>query len=172
MRKEELEQVLKDSGLTVAWEFVPQSNSSEPDNERINWKATLKVAGRKAWEGNYFQGIGHLPFPTSGLRTIDRDNQIKYACENGLAIPLDGRSYIRAKKLPFPSIADLMACLLLDGDAVNFENFESWANHFGYDSDSRKAESIYKACLETGLKLRYHLGEAMSAKLRELLQDY
>jgi hypothetical protein len=33
------------------------------------------------------------------------------------------------------------------------ESFEDWAETFGYDSDSRKAESIYNACKRNAQKL-------------------
>ena len=32
-------------------------------------------------------------------------------------------------------------------------SFENWCSEFGYDTDSKKAEEIYNACRETGLRL-------------------
>ena len=44
--------------------------------------------------------------------------------------------------------------------------------YLGYDPDSRKAEGIYRACLELALKLRNGLGEKLLAELREAVADY
>lgn len=49
-----------------------------------------------------------------------------------------------------PQLDDILQCLHTDAScASDCGSFESWADDFGYDSDSRKAESIYKACLKT-----------------------
>lgn len=55
---------------------------------------------------------------------------------------------------------------------LDSSTFEEWANEFGYDPDSRKAEVIYRACLEIALKLRNGLGEDRLRDLRELFTDY
>jgi hypothetical protein len=53
-----------------------------------------------------------------------------------------------------PTVAEVLDCLA--SDASSFENsdgFEGWANEFGYDTDSRKAERTYKAIEEQTDKL-------------------
>lgn len=48
-------------------------------------------------------------------------------------------------------------------------SFEEWAGEFGYDRDSRKAEGIYRQCLEGFHKLRKAgLNQAQIEKLAEL----
>jgi hypothetical protein len=59
-----------------------------------------------------------------------------------------------------------------DSEVIDHPNFESWASEIGYDADSRKAESIYRACLEIALKLRSALGDRGLKELREACQDY
>lgn len=71
-----------------------------------------------------------------------------------------------------PDSLDVIYSLLRDGDAIDSPTYESWAEGNGYDTDSRKGESIYRACLEIGLKLRAALGEAGLEKLRTAFQDY
>ena len=59
-----------------------------------------------------------------------------------------------------PSAADVLECLL--DDSSSFENassFEEWAEEFGYDTDSRKAERTYKAVEAQAKKLRRFLGD-------------
>jgi hypothetical protein len=71
-----------------------------------------------------------------------------------------------------PKIEDVMYCLLNDTEATYFDSYESWAKEFGYDADSRKAESIYQASLKIGLKLRNSLGEAIIDELKTAFKDY
>lgn len=58
--------------------------------------------------------------------------------------------------------------------------FENWASEYGYDTDSRKAESIYQACLDIALKLRGDIalklrgaiGDSGMVELQTAFQDY
>lgn len=70
-----------------------------------------------------------------------------------------------------PTPAGIFYCLCRDYDVMDSGGFEDWASDFGYDTDSRKAENIYKACMEQSLKLRAVLGETRIYELRELTQD-
>ena len=46
-----------------------------------------------------------------------------------------------------PTTEDVLDCLASDaGSMINAQTFEDWASELGYDTDSRKAEKIYKAC--------------------------
>jgi len=59
-----------------------------------------------------------------------------------------------------PTAADVLACVYSDAmSAENARNFEEFAAEFGYDSDSRKAEGIYKACQAMTPKVKRFLGE-------------
>lgn len=71
-----------------------------------------------------------------------------------------------------PNPCDVMACLVMDSSVLDCGGFENWAAEFGYDTDSRKAESIYGACLETALALRAGLGGDTLAELAEAFADY
>jgi hypothetical protein len=71
-----------------------------------------------------------------------------------------------------PKADDVIYSLLSDSDAIDYPTFDDWADSMGYDKDSRKAESIYRACLYIGLKMRVALGDKGLADLREEFQDY
>ncbi len=59
-----------------------------------------------------------------------------------------------------PSTADVLECLFSDASGYdNARDFEDWAAEYGYDSDSRKAERIYKAVEKQTRKLRNLLGD-------------
>lgn len=71
-----------------------------------------------------------------------------------------------------PVFADVLACLALDASVLDSGGFEEWASEYGCDTDSRKAEATYRACLEVALKLRAALGEGGLQALREAAADY
>ena len=59
-----------------------------------------------------------------------------------------------------PTAADVLSCLL--SDATSFENagsFEEWAREYGFDTDSRKAERIYRELENLAPKVRRLLGD-------------
>lgn len=56
-----------------------------------------------------------------------------------------------------PSAADVLSCLVSDAVSVESEDFEGWADSLGYDTDSRKAERTYKACVRIRDRVRRFL---------------
>lgn len=53
-----------------------------------------------------------------------------------------------------PTAGDVLTCMFSDARSfADHGNFEEWAREYGYNSDSRKAESIYNACRETRAQL-------------------
>ncbi|HVT61903.1 MAG TPA: hypothetical protein VHD33_00235 [Legionellaceae bacterium] len=56
-----------------------------------------------------------------------------------------------------PEADDVLNCLISDCSVID-QTFEDWAGDFGYDTDSRKAEKTYKACIKTGNRLLKFLG--------------
>lgn len=56
-----------------------------------------------------------------------------------------------------PTAADVLDCLSSDSSCVR-DDFEEFCANLGYDSDSRKAERIYKACQRAAAKLEKFLG--------------
>ena len=58
-----------------------------------------------------------------------------------------------------PTAAGVLDCLASDSAGVdNARSFEEWCSEYGYDTDSRKAERIYKVCVRQAGKLRTFLG--------------
>lgn len=59
-----------------------------------------------------------------------------------------------------PTPEEVLDCLASDASGIdNSRTFEDWANEYGYDTDSRKAEKIYTACQRETKKLHAFLGE-------------
>ena len=61
-----------------------------------------------------------------------------------------------------PSAADVLYCLASDAQAGDL-SFEDFCSDFGYDSDSRKAEQTWKACVRMAPRVRRFLGEHFDA---------
>jgi hypothetical protein len=67
-----------------------------------------------------------------------------------------------------PDAASVLYCLASDAAGYeNARNFEDWASEYGYDTDSRKAERIYKVVERQTKKLKNFLGD----KYEELLWE-
>lgn len=71
-----------------------------------------------------------------------------------------------------PTAEDVLECLLSDSASVeNAGSFEDWCSEFGYDQDSRKAESVFRACKDQAAKLRKFLGNLHDTALWHLEQS-
>lgn len=57
-----------------------------------------------------------------------------------------------------PTAVDIFQALVNDARSVVGETFETWADNMGYDTDSRKAEETFRACLDTRLWLEAYIG--------------
>lgn len=71
-----------------------------------------------------------------------------------------------------PGIECVIACLLTDADVYNCSDFKEWAECYGYDIDSRKAEKTYKACLNNAEKVWGMFSSKELDDLGQLFQDY
>jgi hypothetical protein len=67
-----------------------------------------------------------------------------------------------------PELDEVLDCLISDANSVRWENFEGFAANMGYDSDSRKAEKIYKACERSAKRLEKFLGDAYEEALDDV----
>lgn len=108
-------------------------------------------------------------------------------CESGVAMeysPFIGEVVFKPKRVRdnqtgatktqpiLPDPLDVLYSLTMDSSVLDHATFESWASEFGYDVDSRSAESTYRACLDIALKMRAALGDSGMERLAEIFQDY
>lgn len=56
-----------------------------------------------------------------------------------------------------PTAEGCLECLLSDANVE--ADFHDFCREFGYDTDSRKAEATFKACLKVGKEMRRLLGD-------------
>lgn len=158
--------------LTMDSTFVPWSKSrnAKEKDPSLNWLVTIFCDGRPVLTTDYTQGCGHTAAYKASVAnlgakdSIGRHDAVKRECQTG-------RDRLMRRVSP-PAIEDVLYSLVSDADVLNSSSFEDWANELGYDPDSRKAESIYRACLEIALKLRNGIGESNLARLREAFEDF
>jgi len=187
-RRLKLNGLLDALGLSITATFVPWSKSrnyrhnTHAKDRNLNWQVSLMQQRSPDAKPlivltiDYQAGIGHCPWmkvQRSGIRwNIENTDAVAWECEHGKAYSEILRGARASAKPLMPDTLDVIHCLILDSNAIEYGGFEDWAETFGYETDSRKAEAIYRACLETGLKLRKALGDKALAELREAFQDY
>lgn len=118
--------------------------------------------------------------PLTSSERLARYREDATAAELEIGYPVEMKGwgqYIRFQRKPkseliLPSLEDVMHCILLDADVLNYATFEDWAPDLGYDPDSRKAYEIYQACLKIGLRLNQAFSATELATLRTLFEDY
>lgn len=181
-------------GLTMESTFVPYSksrNAKAGDDGKpwpsLNWRVRLMKAGAVILETDYSAGSGHAPAaklkagsyifrtaPYSESRT--RADLIAWEIENGKPGRFwglsDGIAPIHKAEPIRPDFADVLYSLASDSEVLDAGGFAAWASEIGLDTDSRKAEATYRACLEIALKLRSALGDTALVELREAARDF
>lgn len=70
-----------------------------------------------------------------------------------------------------PALAGLIYSLIMSGDSCQ-SSFTDWCGNYGYDTDSRKAFSIYEACQNEYNKLQSIFTNNEIEHMQELLEDY
>lgn len=178
--KETLQQAMSDLGITIDAVFVPWSESrsfkpgAKVTERSLNWRVTVKRNNRAICTTDYTAGIGHAPSYKQGARmSLDGEAALIHETERGtVAKPSAMLGHVYSGKPIKCDPCDVIYSLVSDSSAIDYPTFEEWARELGYDTDSRKAESIYRACLEIALALRSALGDSGLAQLQTACQDY
>jgi hypothetical protein len=165
--------------------FVPWSQSRNKDEKEINyttgkpsdrpqrslnWKVQLLGPRGIVAETDYMAGIGNCPSYKSFI-SLYVEEELIFETEQGFKARRTALGMMRGDPI-LPNALDVIHCLVTDADAINYTCFEDWAESCGYETDSRKAEKIYNACLQIALTLRNTLGDDNLKKLQEAAQDY
>lgn len=184
MENQQIATAIAALGLTVESKFVPFSQSRHKDEKRpcLNWIVRIECKGREVLTTEYMAGMGHCPAYKSKVPAAwDRPARMwqplacAEECENGHALGLFtswGRFRHDKAKPILPDAFDVIYSLIVDSRVLDSGGFEEWAMEYDYDPDSRKAESLYRTCLETALKLRAAIGDSGMGMLRDLFEDY
>jgi hypothetical protein len=184
---------MADLGLTVTAEFVPfsQSRNAKPQDDgkpwlSLNWRVTLSRNGKAVLTTEYSAGAGHAPackVSAEWLKRVPysegvaRQKLVEAECERGkpmswMFASRDAPSPVAKAPPIMPESEAVVWSLVQDSDVLNYAKFEEWAEGLGFDPDSRKAETIYRASLEIALALRNAIGDAGIEALRTAGEDY
>ena len=181
-----IDSAIAELGLTIESTFVPFSRSRNKGEKHksLNWRVTVKCNGRDVLSTDYSAGIAHCPsfgtkppspWPQAVANWVPLATDAE--CESGFATSRYGFQFghkaLQDRKRPIlPDTRNVIYSLVMDSSVLDAGGFESWAADLDYDTDSRKAESIYRACLEIALSMRAALGDEGMRKLQDAFQDY
>jgi hypothetical protein len=183
------------NGLTIEATFVPFSrsrfantkdkpnvndlslnsvarNRPKVNDLSLNWRVSLLCHGKHVLTTDYMAGVGHCPsykrLNAQRFMSVEAAECIAKECETGRAWngAWSGQMEITPDRL------DVISSLVMDSRVLDYGTFEEWAEDFGFDPDSRKAEATYRACMEIALKMRAGLGETMLERMSEAFADY
>lgn len=125
--------------------------------EQFAWSVELK-RGDKVFTGSYTAGFAHCKRATGGTKGPREKMTQKIARAfkpfGGLTID-DCSGYVTPTA---PTLKGYLECLQLDARSGEHLLFEDFANEFGYEVDSRKAEAIWRACQQTRGELQHFFG--------------
>lgn len=183
-KSDEVNAELAKLGLSIVATFVPWSQSRNKGEKQrsLNWSieviktSPLNGLPLSVLKTDYMAGMAHCPSYQQHLTVKDQYANrlaIEHETEKGtVARYMASVDRISAGSAILPDPADVFYSLVMDSEAIDYATFEDWADNLGYDTDSRSAEKIYRACLEIGLALRAAIRGAGLETLRNLFQDY
>ncbi len=162
-QEEAVNECLRDWGLEYTARQVPGKQDKESKNWQIAWKVGFKkttIPNQGAtMETDFYQGIGHHPkYNHRTFRLVINHDAIVGDAQRGTG----------GEK---PTPAAVLSCLIMDARAGS-QTFQSWADEFGCDTESRKAENIYKACQVIADELAKVFNGTKIEKLSAILAQY
>lgn len=117
-------------------------------------EAHNKILGEAEWRATI----------KAGRANVTKHNRCNLKDKN-LLCRISAQWAFKTKWTPDP--IEILWAIARDGDALE-STFEDWASEYGYDSDSRKAEKIYRACQDGALRLKKILSPEHIETLRNL----
>ena len=178
-----LNRILDNNKISLEFNFVPFSQSRNRDAEHftLNWRCELKQNDRPIHGFNYSAGVGYIPgdIRHDRVNKIAGDKIVGAICESGRyerhSRHGESPSWVGVKPwtgVLMPEMTDVLYSLLMDSDVLDYSSFDDWAECLGFDTDSRKAYSIYEECMKTAFALRSAFGEDNMTALSELFSEY
>lgn len=70
-----------------------------------------------------------------------------------------------------PTVFDVLYSVVSDAQCVHGNTFEDFCGHFGYNTDSRRAEQTYRACQDIATNLIKLFGDEQFLKLLRMEED-
>ena len=178
----ELTAYIENLGVAYQAQFVPMIQPQQTIKyPQLHWAITLTKGGHTLTT-SFMQGqahiLGYKTFHTTPYATRQANEMYRKTCETGILYNHFSETFrwtrrsIGPKVQPPPSLLDILYCLIQDASVLDLASFESWAQEFGYDADSIKAEATYRTCLQQSLELKNLIGRQALEQLQQFYQDY
>ncbi len=151
----------------VQFKAIYRGERIRDDWKHDKWECVF-TSGKVSESFEFSMGLGNRKPDESAMAKMSAQSLAKVSKR---MLAWEGHYKRFPDKVVAPHKADVLHSLILDSSAVD-QSFASWCNEYGYDSDSRKAESTYRACQENADKLSRVFSGAEIAALAEALQDY
>ncbi len=142
---------------------------------QIKWSVTLNRNG-SILQIPYFQGIGHFPWGRDkkgmkpGFVSVYHDETARKSLERGKVFS-ESMKYVGAT-WPKPAIEEILHCLVMELDVLDYPDRREWAENLDFGSDSIKGKEAYDLCLKQSLGLRQLFTSNELESLKEALEDY
>ena len=146
----ELDRLCETSGITIESRLV---TCLDPKDEKVS----IGINGnpeRKQWTLKPGHWVWQVTLINGSKRLETRFTMGSAHCKQERVPCREPYIYIPNE----PTVADVLYCLLADAGCAE-DGFEDFCGNCGYDTDSRKAEAIWRSCLEVYPRLRVFLGE-------------
>lgn len=173
------EDFVSEQGIAVAKQEIIKRDGVDFHKHSAHYRVTLERNGQTfvvdysvgpgIYWGAHKRGDFKHPAIRGRIKTRINLADLPRYKDHGLTIweaerfPLHLQAHAQAYRVP---AVDVLMSVASDSSEA-FSTFEDWADAYGYDSDSRKAEATYRACQEIAMKLRRWLGEPLFSQLLE-----
>jgi hypothetical protein len=139
---EAVDNILENHGISYAGTYAGEAVDRDNGKEWKHDAWRVTIGGKIVFSSDYKTG--------TGLRKMNKRGDMK---------PV------------FPKAGAVLYCLIMDAEALD-QSFSDWCACFGYDEDSRKAESIYFECCDNGKNIRKAFSQDALKEIKEALKDY
>lgn len=128
----------------------------------FNFGQSLNASGEYWLKDNYKNGVAFAKrYSNAGKKLLV---PILIDTDGNFASPWNKSEWIKNKNYSKPSAYDVLTCLT----KYDVGTFEDFCNEFGYDTDSRNAEKIYKSVLNEYTQVCMIWNEKEIEELREI----
>lgn len=167
----------QECGLTldVTWLANPGTSGDAWKDEAFRFEFVLRLRGKVILAGPYWAGVGHAtyrgaPVSLAEQRRRDVSEAVTRAVRTGKSQGHPDRvawSHGIAPRLP--TLADVLGSLAMDDP--NDATFSEWCADYGYDTDSKKADAMFREIQDNTAKLRRAVGADAWRRLCELARE-
>ncbi len=147
--------VLSRGEVSLAYRCRDIGHGIESGTVRGNWTGEVDTWGKQTFRPSDGSDVLYL-FPDEVVRETPR-TVARMTLHFSKGVGHHGQA---------PEVTEVLDCLASDAAGIeNSQDFEGFCSEYGYDTDSRKAEKTYKACVHQTERLKRFLGDDLYDQL-------